>query len=222
MNNAHSRAEVCTVYVRYHAALRICLLRNIATMDPTAKGWLSWFREYLWFSSRPPPLPAVPTSPQHGSFFPFVGRGDSKGRAVAVAVAVEVDLPAPTPNPTQPTRGKEDMPRTRASRGARSSGDAEASTVERRRRASLRPDRKTRDQEKELRRRELLHVTLVWTFLREAEGWTFLKNTWDVCGPQPRGAVGGASDGLRQRAGPMSQAQVCVGRRTRVLNRFGF
>ena len=187
---------------------------------PQRRGWLSWLRYPLWNSPSPPSQSTAAitaTAPDRsdkqtkGLFFPFLVRGREKEMGSPAEVHGR-ERPEAERRPLPPSQRK---PRTRngprgggRSRGGRGSLGERTPVRVSRRRASLARAREVQRLHKDL--------PLIWQFLRDEEGWAFVKNTWNVRGPVGEGSSGGGGGAdcggaeQQQQAGPMPQGEVSI------------
>lgn len=152
-------------------------------------GWLSWVRQSLWGSGSPAPPADVPTATTttttRGNDTP--SRADDNSSSSSVSRAEM--------GPRRPPRSEPRRKRT----GSSSDGGGEKTRRVSRRRLLVGTARA--EEEKRLRK----NLPLIWTFFRDREGWSYVKNTWDVGGPAGRADGGGE---VVHQAGPMPQTQV--------------
>lgn len=165
--------------------------------EPQRRGWLSWFRQSVWAPSQPEPASttAREQASAAGSFFPFLKSNKLSQEA----------RQQPQPQPTN-DRSSSNESAAAAAKPTGRDGNRDGAGAEKTWSArGISAD----DEERQLER----NLPLVWTFLREEEGWSFVDKSGgaDVRGPEVKAAhVGGGGSGGAQQdgAGPMSQGQV--------------
>ncbi|CAN0121164.1 unnamed protein product, partial [Ectocarpus sp. 13 AM-2016] len=160
--------------------------------EPQRRGWLSWFRQSVWAPSQPEPVSATREGESAGTFFPFLKSSKLPQEA----------RQRPQPQPTNDSsRGPAAAEKLHMREGDRKGAVAEKMSAR-----GVAADEEERWLERDL--------PLVWTFLREEEGWSFVdkqSGSTDVRGPTATAAgVDGGNGGVAQQeeAGPMSQGQL--------------
>lgn len=159
--------------------------------EPQRRGWLSWFRQSVWAPSQPEPASATREEESAGTFFPFLKSSKFPQEA----------RQQPQPQPTNDSSSE-----PAAAKLPTRDGDRNGAVAEKLSERGVAADEGERQLERDL--------PLVWTFLREEEGWSFVdkqSGSTDVRGPTATAAgVGGEDSGVAQQeeAGPMNQGQV--------------
>ncbi|CBN80196.1 hypothetical protein Esi_0116_0082 [Ectocarpus siliculosus] len=165
--------------------------------EPQRRGWLSWFRQSVWAPSQPEPASATREEESAGTFFPFLMSSKLPQEAR------QQPQPHPTNDSSSAPAAAEKLPN--------SDGDRNGAVAEVVSARGVAADEEERRLERDL--------PLVWTFLREEEGWSFVdkqSGSTDVRGPTATAAGVGGGDGggaQQEEAGPMSQGQASRSRR---------